>query len=851
MSQAVVRQIETLLNKAAKGLLELRLKRKVFIDDFYKQQHTFMQICEGLEGVLMPALLCPTPSLLKRLFTEPVAREIEKDIEYIEGAVANKDYAWFSGEPYYMRGGPREHTRIPRNSIDALAFFTSVLCHLLGLLQRNSDYSFGQYDETTLKRCLDKCIGVILESTLHNGNGGWPGFLKSELDDDETYVDTPDQYCTWSMLETIEEIRTYYPEGYAQIQDSECLDQTREWLRKTMDKNIDNCQKFLANFHKSKTASQAECRCFYHAAHGLAGLAILGSVPAQQLGHFTAQVLNAVGYLPESEFKTFYPNIDAPDYTLFPMLLRCLSVALKDVDKKVLEKSLGKIATYKDETLLDLYKHIVSKKLYYNTDGVHDGFFCDRDISKSIDEDDKAKKVDIYYTERVVESLLTFHGYLCSVEDDPTVQGLKAPKLALKISLAKEQMAVGGSSEAAARLPALDYYSHYLRTTLRECFNDCRIICVQHFLSDLLTFVESLKCLGADPHKLILIRKTYGYPEGDEIEKLLIQMGTKVIKLGERLDEQRKQVSKILKDVIKRCSKAGPNLLIIEDGGYVVPLLHTEIPSKSISMCLGAVEQTTNGINKDKKVKELKIPIVDVARSKLKQEWETPEVAETLAENIRKVCGWKEVSWAPAETSVLVLGCGKVGKPVAENLCRMHFQVSAYDNLPKKRRKIKEDFQKKKLKITVLDRIEDYSQFKILLGISSNKTINRKVILSCQDMAILASGSSERQEIDLVALEEMTQEPLDKHIIGGSKEHPIATYELKHDRRVRVLCSSEPINFALSSGIPNPAIEPVLMQMLWGAANLASGAFSGRKGLIHFPRKAEREILEDFYRKTK
>ena len=171
----------------------------------------------------------------------------------------------------------------------------------------------------------------------------------------------------------------------------------------------------------------------------------------------------------------------------------------------------------------------------------------------------------------------------------------------------------------------------------------------------------------------------------------------------------------------------------------------------------------------------------------------------------------------------------------------MDFTVSCYDHSSSKRDELKRNWKRKGIKI--LDEIKSFEPYKIIFGISGQQTMTRELILTCKDSALLISGSSERYEIDLKAIEQMTKMPFDKYITK-SKKYPITTYELKHGKRIKVLCNAEPINFTISGGIPNPAIEPVLMQMLWGAANLASGNIKVEKGFVEFPLEAEEDILK-------
>ena len=495
--KTLVSQIDALLNKGANGLLDLRLKRKRFSDDYHRKR-TFMQTCEGLEGVFQVALACEKVSLIKKLFTDPVAREIEKDIEYLEGNVTAKDYTWFPGDPYYTRG---RRPPVPRNSVDALAFFTSVLCHLLGLLKIKGSRSFGQYDDSNIKRHLNKCIDVIIDNTISESEkAGWPAFLSSEVDVDPNYVSTPDHYSTWSILETIEEMRQYYPEGYDRISNKGCLLATREWLASEMEhKIIPECQSFLANLNPEIDLSGPQCCCFYHAVHGIAGLAILGATPTRKFGHFTAQVLNAKPYILENEFIALYPKLDADDYTLVPMLLRCLSAAFASSVIKGPASGLGVLGEHKESILLDLYTHIITKKLHYGLSGSFDGFFCERDVKKA--KNGESRKVDIYYTERVIECLTAYREYLGVEGVEKTVEVMKPAKLPTKDPFFRKTKTRTRAKGLEARLPALRIYTSELKDKYGPCFAKFHIILVQHFLNDLPAFVKQIMELGADPDR--------------------------------------------------------------------------------------------------------------------------------------------------------------------------------------------------------------------------------------------------------------------------------------------------------------------------------------------------------------
>jgi S-adenosylhomocysteine hydrolase len=73
---------------------------------------------------------------------------------------------------------------------------------------------------------------------------------------------------------------------------------------------------------------------------------------------------------------------------------------------------------------------------------------------------------------------------------------------------------------------------------------------------------------------------------------------------------------------------------VIEDGGYVTPLLHTDEFATLRGKCMGVVEQTTKGLRAIRTLVErpgLNLPVVAVAASRLKLQLEAAEVGDALA----------------------------------------------------------------------------------------------------------------------------------------------------------------------------------------------------------------------------
>jgi S-adenosylhomocysteine hydrolase len=841
--ETLKKQIKKLVELSVQGILDLRKDRRAFYDDYhnpsaFRIKRTFIQTCEGLEIILQAAVTFKDNDILAKINNQSIKTSLKQDIDYLINEVEGEKYESFSGFPYYYSG--RKHIA-DTNSTDALAFYAAVLTHLL-LLNTKYDYNIDNLDDRYLRKHLLQCIDVIINS--HNGLG-WPFFIDEKKE-------IPDEYCTWSMLETIATLKEAYPEGFAKIIEAGILRKSEEWLMSLIKNGkIKDIQDFISSIHDDIDVGSApiksKARCFYDVAHILSSLALIGSQGNRKLGADVNFIILQTPSILEKEFGTNYPNgNNAEDYTLAPMLLKCLSFIFQEHFKKKkqdrdFQKGMGILAEQRDQVMLDIYSHIVKNKRNYDKiSGKFNGFFSDARIDKWVNDD---FKIDIYYTERVIESLVEFYDYLSDINVLHTFKDDIVNYLPNKTTIVLPK--IKEKKVCFAKLPALDLYTTNLRTKYGNVFKNKIILCVQHFLSDLPPFVDFLAKLGADYRDIYLLQKAYEYPERNIVSNYLTEKKKCTVERlvgilsSELIDFKRKMLEKVL----RKCKSSRNKLVIIEDGGYFVPLL----PPKESKLYMGAVEQTTRGIRNDRKIPkaEISLPIIDVAKSNLKYELESPEVAQTLAQNIRYICTHNSIHWHITTVNILVLGCGAIGQKTTEILEDMGFNVFVHDKRKTKLKKLSSQWKDKKKKITALDKIEDVSTFDFILGLSGEQTITRDIILRCKDKAILASGSSETYEIDLKTIEESTKEPLINNV-SKMKDIPISEYILKNNKAIRVLCNGEPINFQLSSGIPKVSIEPILMQLFWGAVRVCIEP-PLKKGIVSFPKKIEDQIKNEFF----
>ncbi len=373
-----------------------------------------------------------------------------------------------------------------------------------------------------------------------------------------------------------------------------------------------------------------------------------------------------------------------------------------------------------------------------------------------------------------------------------------------------------GISPAFNRLPHLEILDRQIRGQLRKgntfIFDGYGIIIVMHFLEDLIPFIEGLLALGAKKESLALLVKPYPYSQRSAVHSYFHENHPNIIieylnKLPPPAD--------VLKDLLETCrskSQLG-KVLVIEDGGYIVPFLHAHYSRKE-NFCIGAVEQTTKGIRKDEDIEkaykekneELYFPVLNVAKSSFKDEYESPLVGDAVVSSIRRLLSDENFSGGKA----LVIGYGAVGREVANALkaVRMIVKVSDIEREPVVAAKIR-GFE---ADVSPLELVRDV---KLIIGTTGDQTIKGDVLEKIKNRAVLVSASSDLIEIDIDYLKKMA--PVEDY-----KEGLGTWYTRKESGESYLLLGDGfPINFYSGSGIPNKAIDPILAQLFIGAIHLA------------------------------
>lgn len=349
-------------------------------------------------------------------------------------------------------------------------------------------------------------------------------------------------------------------------------------------------------------------------------------------------------------------------------------------------------------------------------------------------------------------------------------------------------------------MPLLDYICTKIEN---EPFAGKRFIIILHFLKDLIPFMEWCKNLGLNPSETILFYKNYLYPYKGEIIDYFQKKGYFVSPL-ESIDE-------VLTNFQIRCQNSQRPIIVIEDGGYIVPKIHSNEFNDLRVKTMGAVEQTTKGERNDKKVK-LEFPVISVAGSELKNNYEPPHVARAVINNIQHLLDWVNFSSQEA----LVIGSGSIGKEIAKQLKdTLNMNVTIFDiDADKRLEATQQGFKVQNSCSLAVQR-----KF-LIIGATGETSIGRSELLAMKHNVYLVSASSGQAEIGIGELRALSSK---KDDITNTNDKKIGTkYTIGGTTNtINLIADGYPINFWAEESMPNQVSDLIMTLIFVSALEIA------------------------------
>jgi S-adenosylhomocysteine hydrolase len=368
-----------------------------------------------------------------------------------------------------------------------------------------------------------------------------------------------------------------------------------------------------------------------------------------------------------------------------------------------------------------------------------------------------------------------------------------------------------------------------------KSFDGHIILLIQHLLSDFIHLANAISSGGATKSNIFIVGipystkdKTVKYLRQENYPNLYI---TNIYPFDE-------QVRKAMQDAIGLSKSSGLPIVIIEDGGYAVPMLHKEMIGES-SRFVGAVEQTTNGIWNDEELLyihkiRLAIPIIDVARSAIKVRLESPLIGKAVCHNLQLLLGREFLEIGGRKIGVV--GFGNTGSRIAKTLADLGAHVTVFSDDP-----IDLHFAEDEGYSVAESAKQIVSNCSLIVEATGREWASTDEIVSFRNGSYFASASSKRKGI----LYEEFNRLIDKDEIENVPGIGVR-YKLPNDNRITLIADGYPVNFFDGESVPDKAIEFIPTILLESAKFLVKNKAKLPKGIIGFsPEKGDSKSIKE------
>lgn len=273
--------------------------------------------------------------------------------------------------------------------------------------------------------------------------------------------------------------------------------------------------------------------------------------------------------------------------------------------------------------------------------------------------------------------------------------------------------------------PATDLSSTYL-------------ICAQHLVSTTYSLFHALLSMGLKPNNLSAIGKCYSTDPTafQEMKKLGIDVCPSSLSFSSHkpFDNQyRENIKKFVRERLKKlANQKFERIIILDDGGELISIINSLIEPNERMV---GIEQTSSGFHKLNS-QDLKLPIINMARSPAKLNYESPIIAQLVLDSFIECI--RDLPIQPQKA--LIIGNGPIGSEIRTALENNYLLVSTFDKCNFKSSIASIDFEK---------RLKD---FDLIIGCTGRPILGPKHYHLLKKNALLISASSSDREFSAVSL---------------------------------------------------------------------------------------------------
>ncbi|ABW12244.1 S-adenosyl-L-homocysteine hydrolase [Parafrankia sp. EAN1pec] len=321
-----------------------------------------------------------------------------------------------------------------------------------------------------------------------------------------------------------------------------------------------------------------------------------------------------------------------------------------------------------------------------------------------------------------------------------------------------------------------------------------RILVITHCLTDRPVFLQTL-------NKSYPISQIHPIPYSENqaiVRQLEKDFRVTRLSLAQLLDAK-----SLLDRTSELIEEESTPLAIVEIGGYHASLVGT-LKERHGKKFMGCVESTEHGHRAYERQEALSVPVVSVARSRLK-DLESQLIGPSVAFSVEKLVRAMGVPLFGLNAGIL--GYGRVGRNLAYSLAGRGSSVSVYDSDPLRRISAAADGFQSVSRESVVQTSD------IIVGATGNTSLVEMDFPQLKHRVILASATSKRAEFALEAL--LATADHIRRVNDGVDE-----ITMPDGRRIYVLTDGEPVNFA-DGAVVGPVMSLVhaeiiaALSMLW------------------------------------
>jgi S-adenosylhomocysteine hydrolase len=381
--------------------------------------------------------------------------------------------------------------------------------------------------------------------------------------------------------------------------------------------------------------------------------------------------------------------------------------------------------------------------------------------------------------------------------------------------------------ELLAQMPLTAQMPEHLPT---DCLAAIAPMMTVHHMRDFLVMVDAVQRLGVPTDAITVLDKAYRYQHTDRVDAHLAALGITVYPWTRAADA--------LEDHARRAAALGRQGLLIDDGGYTLPVLIDQRPDL-LKHFRGLVEQTTSGITKlEPYGDDLPLPVFSVAQSRMKAAIEPYGIADAVWRNITRLLPEEKFEGQPA----VVIGFGAIGAQLADVLRQRRMRVAVHDR------------DVTALVTAVEHGYPTHPSLRALLtshrpmlivGATGRTSFTARHVGALTRDCYLVSTTSRDREFALADLRAAAVEESDAGQVG---------FRLLLPQKIQatVLADGQPVNFHYAESMPNKYADLVFAALIIGASTLAREGHGFARGHNVAPTNevlATSGLLERYYQR--